>query len=153
MIYSTEERQKKGKEWKEERKEHAVRDKERCEGRKEKEKRVRRRIKRKKESSVCVILYLCSDKQMTLWCSWPHTLTRMNMSSSFFRRFSNFSISSWHVWQTYRWLTAGPPPYLVTMATVTNSSETHTHTHRGAGWYRGDGGTCCTDGPRRFGAT
>lgn len=34
------------------------------------------------------------------------------MSSSCLRLFSSFSISVWHVWQTYRWLTAGPPPYL-----------------------------------------
>lgn len=40
-------------------------------------------------------------------------LTRTNMSSSFLRRFSSFSISVWHVWQTYKWLTAGPPPYLI----------------------------------------
>lgn len=39
-------------------------------------------------------------------------LTRTNMSSSDLRRFSSFSISVWQVWQTYRWLTAGPPPYL-----------------------------------------
>lgn len=44
-----------------------------------------------------------------------HTVRRLtltNMSSSDLRRFSSFSISIWHVWQTYRWLTAGPPPYL-----------------------------------------
>ena len=40
------------------------------------------------------------------------SLTLTNMSSSDLRRFSSFSISIWHVWQTYRWLTAGPPPYL-----------------------------------------
>lgn len=48
-------------------------------------------------------------------------LTLTNMSSSDLRRFSSFSISIWHVWQTYRWLTAGPPPYLQGVA--------HTNSH------------------------
>lgn len=49
-------------------------------------------------------------------------LTLTNMSSSDLRRFSSFSISIWHVWQTYRWLTAGPPPYL--------QGEVHINSHR-----------------------
>lgn len=38
--------------------------------------------------------------------------TRIKISNSVFLLLSIFSASIWQVWQMYRWLTAGPPPYL-----------------------------------------
>ena len=78
------------------------------------------------------------------------SLTRTNMSSSVLRRFSDFSISTWHVWQTYRWLTAGPPPYLRRRVHI--SSQGLNYHNRGHDRTYTYVCTCCRGDPTRSAA-